>query len=465
MDTGDTSWLLTSSALVLLMTPALALFYAGLVHDRGVVNAMAMSFSAQAVVSIVWVLFSYALAFGPNAYAAASPFVGGLDPRFAPFNAGDDAVRVGTVVSEHAYCLFELAFAGITSAVISGAVVLRIMPGAWLLFSVFWHLIVYVPLARAVFFTGGFLNTWGVQDFAGGLVVETASGVSGFVLAWWIGPSEGGSRKLKSPASSVPNVLLGAGLLLFGWFGFNGGSAIAAGGIASRALLNTHLAGSAALLAWGAVEWAFGHDGWFTGSPTGVGAATGLVVGLVAITPACGFISPAAALLVGGATSLAANRLAHAMPSLTSVDDTLEVLPCHGFAGMMGILWTGLLARVEDGSPTNGAFYGGGGVLFGKQAAALALTITWCVMGTSAAYGLSAAVCHMTGMRVRVPLEPGKEGHEQDIDALLHGEVALAVGSDRDRAGIAIGVGRRRQGGDEGTGGGWWSPLIDGEEK
>ena len=246
-DSGDTAWVLASTALVALMVPALAFFYGGLVSQRAVVNTMLLSFICFVTISLVWSLIGYSLAFGPNPDPAADGWIGG--DSFGAYDSSDK-VRIGTAIPEHAYFVFQLMFATITAAVISGSVVQRITLWAWTAFSVVWCMLVYVPLARWIFYSGGWLYTWGVLDFAGGLVVETASGVSAFVLAYWLGPG----IAQKGSAHNIPFVLLGVGLLWVGWYGFNGGSALSSGYLSSRALTNTHLAACAGMATWTLIE-------------------------------------------------------------------------------------------------------------------------------------------------------------------------------------------------------------------
>jgi ammonium transporter, Amt family len=407
---------------------------------------MLYSFGTLSTVSITWSLFGYSLAFGPGAGASA-PFIGNLHYGF--FDSRDK-VREGTDVPEHAFMVFQLMFAIITAAVISGAIVGRMRVWAWLLFSTLWNIVVYIPLARWVFYPQGVLAAWGVLDFAGGIPVETASGVSALVLAFWLDrlkarrhsaaehrdddadveeDEEGGVRgddgKKRSegahhhapptPPHNVPFVLLGAGLLFFGWFGFNAGSALASGYLSSRAFANTHLAAAAAMAGWALSEIAWGGPKFGKGAPTAIGCATGVVVGLVAITPACGFVSQMISLLIGFTASPVcywAHRGVHRL----GVDDTLGCFPGHGVAGMFGILMTGLFASTDEGSPANGLAYGEPSLL-GKQAAAIAIAVVVCGVGTTACYWAVWAVGRWAGVELVV-----EEGVH--VDRELLGEVA-----------------------------------------
>jgi len=415
LDSGSEAWLLTSTALVLAMLPALAAFYAGMVSPGAVLHTMGLSFVSMSVCAVLWSTVGYSLAFGPP---GATNILGNLS--FGLFDA-PDRLREGTVVSEHAYFLFQLSFNTVTVAVISGAVVERVSLWAWALFSALWTVLVYCPLARWIFYPQGFLAAWGVLDFAGGLVVETSSGVSAFVLAYWVGGASasvasasagtGSEGASSSPSSATTFTLLGAGCLWIGWLGFNGGSAVSAGYLAARALANTHLAASAAMAAWALCEVAWGGRAWLAGRPTAVGAASGAVAGLVAITPACGYVSQMAALLIGAGCA-AASFWATRLLKRSGVDDRLECLPVHGVAGALGILLTGLCASEAEGAPANGAFYGGGGALLLKQAAALCVTVALCSINTTLCYWLLQGVARLTGWSVRVPVEC--EGGELD---------------------------------------------------
>lgn len=281
---ADTAFVLLCSALVLLMVPGLAIFYGGLVRAGSVLNTMMMSFGALAVASVVWVALGYTLAFGPG----GTGLLGGL----AHLGLGGMTSAVTGTIPTPLFAMFQILFAAVTLAVVSGSVVERMRFGAFVLFGALWVLVVYAPLAHWVWSPDGWLLKLGLLDFAGGTVVEVASGVSGLVAALVLGPRLGYPRFASIP-HSVPLVLLGAGLLWVGWLGFNAGSALSAGGVAAWALLNTNAAAAAALLTW--MAW----DRLRGGRPTAVGAATGAVVGLVAITPACGFVTPLAALGIG----------------------------------------------------------------------------------------------------------------------------------------------------------------------
>jgi ammonium transporter, Amt family len=327
LDTGDTAFVLLCAALVLLMTPGLALFYGGLVRSRSVLNTMMMSFAAIGIAGVAWVLVGYSLAFGPG-----NRFIG----DFSAVGLTSLVGQLSGTIPAPLFAIFQIMFAIITLAVVSGAIVERMRFSAFVLFGLAWTLLVYAPLAHWVWSPHGWLSQLGLLDFAGGTVVEIASGTSGLVAALVLGPRFGYPRIISVP-HNVPFVLLGTGLLWFGWLGFNAGSALSAGTVASYALLNTNTAAAAALLAW--MLW----DTVRHGKPTAVGAATGAVVGLVAVTPACGFVTPLGALVIGLAASSVSFWLVSYKQRLFP-DDALDVFACHGAAGIVGTLLTGVLA-------------------------------------------------------------------------------------------------------------------------
>lgn len=328
LDSGDTAWMLASAALVLLMTPGLALFYGGLTRAQSVLNTMMMSVVSIGLVGVLWMLAGYSLAFGEGGNA----FVGSLA------NVGLNGLTDGLTgtIPTSVFAAFQAMFAIIALALISGAVVERMRFGAFMLFGGLWTLLIYSPLAHWVWSADGWLFKAGALDFAGGTVIHISAGISALVAAFVLGPRIGFPRSAHVP-HNVPLVLLGAGLLWFGWMGFNAGSALSAGQTAGLAFLTTLVAPAAAMLTW------LGFESGRGGKPTAVGAATGLVVGLVAITPACAFVSPWAAVVVGAvgaAASYGAVQLKHRL----GADDTLDVFACHGVAGIVGALLTGALA-------------------------------------------------------------------------------------------------------------------------
>jgi ammonium transporter, Amt family len=322
-----------------------------------------------------------------------------------------------STIDERAYSMFQLFFAIITPAILSGAVVGKIKYQWFMAFVALWHLFVYCPLAHWLFFYDGWLFVYGAIDFAGGMVVHTSSGVSALVLTWWLG-----NPKHRAPVSphSVPYVLLGGGLLWFGWFGFNAGSALAANALAARAFVNTQHGAAMAMMTWGAMEVIFNGDKWFSGRPTAVGAAMGAVIGLVGVTPACGYVSSMWALFIGFFTVVVC-FFAPRFVRFIGIDDRLDAFACHGVGGMVGSLLTGLFASKELGaSAVDGGFFGDGGVLFGKQIVAILVTVAMSAVFTSLIYWflvLVARVLFKTDIRI-----PDEASHE--VDASQHGEKA-----------------------------------------
>ncbi|GHF52518.1 Amt family ammonium transporter [Deinococcus metalli] len=393
---ADTAFVLLCAALVLLMTPGLALFYGGLVRAGSVLNTMMMSFAALGVASVAWVAVGYTLAFGPGGNAV----IGGLSQLGLGHMAG---TLTGTIPTP-LYAIFQILFAAITLAVVSGSVVERMRFPAFVVFGLLWILVVYAPLAHWVWSPDGWLARLGVLDFAGGTVVEVTSGVSGLVAAAMLGPRLGYPRFASIP-HNVPFVLLGTGLLWFGWLGFNAGSALAAGTTAAYALLNTNSAAAAALLTW--MLW----DSRRGGRPTAVGAATGAVVGLVAITPACGFVTPLGALLIGAvASSVSYVVVAHKHRLLP--DDALDVFACHGTAGIVGTLLTGVLA-----SPVvNPA---GAGLLAG-HAAQVGIQLVGVLAAAALAGGGTFVLLKVTALIT--PLRMTERQESQGIDLTAHQE-------------------------------------------
>jgi len=402
---ANNGFVLISAALVLMMTPALALFYAGFVRSRNVLNTMVMSFAAMGLVSVLWVLFGYSLAFSPGTGPLA-PFIGGLQWAglsnwSAPYGDGQ--------LSHGAVAFFQLTFAIITPALISGAVVERMNFRAWMLFVLLWSTFIYLPLAHMVWGPGGFLGPEGLGalDFAGGLVVEMASGVGAAVTAAVVGRRRNYPEH-NAPPHNVPFILLGAGLLWFGWFGFNGGSGLVAGNLASLACLTTNSAGAAAALGWMLIETLQ------RGKPTAVGVATGAVAGLVAITPAAGFVSPLGALVIGFAAAVLCNW-ALQLKNRSRLDDSLDVLPVHGVAGFLGILLTGVFALVSVNPAGANGLLAGNPAQFVIQLKAAGFTLLWVGVGTFVILQV---------LRMLMPLRATDDQERQGLDINAHGEEA-----------------------------------------
>ncbi len=363
IDTGDTVLVLVSAGLVLLMTPGLAFFYGGLVRAKNVVHTMNMSLVCMAIVGVLWTVVGYSLSFAPG--GGLDKFVGGLSWAGLAGVTGAPEASLAPTVPHLAFMLFQAMFAVITPALISGAIVERMRLKAFVLFVALWSLIVYTPVAHWVWAPGGWLRGLGALDFAGGTVVHINAAAAALVGALLLGKRRG----LKVPTTmphNVPFAILGAGLLWFGWLGFNGGSALAANGLAAYAFTNTFVAPAAAALVLGLLE-LFLH-----GKMSGVGLASGAVAGMVAITPAAGFITPFASLVLGGLAALASFGAVRLRPRL-GLDDSLDVFAVHGVAATLGALLTGVLAT----KAVNDAGADGSLALLGVQALGVAATFAW----------------------------------------------------------------------------------------
>ena len=404
---GDTAWVLVAAALVFAMNPGLAFFYAGLVRRKNTLNTLMMTYVAMGVGAVVWMVAGYSLAFAPG-----SPFLGGLRWLGLAGVGGAPEPAYAATIPALAFFAFQGMFATITPALVSGAIVERMSFRAYVIFLALWSLVVYAPVAHWVWGTGGFLRAWGALDFAGGTVVHVTAGTAALVAAKMLGPRQDFKRIALIP-HNVPYVLLGAGLLWFGWFGFNAGSALGANGTAALAFVTTNAGAAAAALTWLALESRFG------GHATAVGAATGAVVGLVGITPGAGFVSPLSALAIGALTALA-SFTALRLRGRTSLDDTLDVFACHGIGGITGSLLTGVFAsKAANPDGGNGLLYGGA-ALFGIQAATVAVVFLYTLVATAAVLAVIRAVTPL-----RVELHAELDG----LDRRVHGEEAYRGGS------------------------------------
>ncbi|MFJ8041115.1 ammonium transporter [Kitasatospora sp. NPDC096147] len=405
-DTGDTAWLLASTALVLLMTPGLALFYGGMVRTKSALNMIMMSLVSIATVTVVWLVAGYSLAFGPD--LGGLGLIGGLDHLGM---AGITPSSLTGTVPTLLYATFQLTFGIVTVALISGAVADRARFGAWVLFTVVWTLLVYVPVAHWVFAPGGWLlSKVGALDFAGGLVVEVNSGASGLALALVLGPRLGFRKEAMRP-HNLPMVVLGAGLLWFGWFGFNAGSALGANGTAAAVLLNTQAAGCAGLLGWLLVEKK--KDG----HATTLGAVSGAVAGLVAITPSCGSVDLLGALAIGAAAGVVC-CYAVSWKFRFGYDDSLDVVGVHLVAGVIGTVLIGVFASaVMTGGPV-GLLHGGLGQL-GKQLLGVLVVGGYAFAVT---YGIGKAIDRTVGFRASA------EHESTGLDLAVHAETAYDHG-------------------------------------
>jgi ammonium transporter, Amt family len=402
IDTGDTAWLIVSSALVLLMTPALALFYGGLVRRKNVLSTIMYSMAAIPVVSVTWVLFGYALAFGPSWHGV----IGTLGPVGLQGLAGQTH---GTVPSL-AFAAFQMMFAVITPALISGAFAERMRFGAYIVFVVLWSTLVYDPVAHWVWADGGWLAKLGALDFAGGTVVHLTAGVSALVCALVMGKRVGYPRHRSLP-HDLTMTIAGAGLLWFGWFGFNAGSALSSGQLAALAFMTTHLGAAGGALGWLVVEWSH------RGKPTALGVASGLVAGLVAITPAAGFVAPWAAIVIGftaGGVCYAAVLLKGRL----GYDDTLDAFGVHGVGGLAGALLTGVFAqKVLNDAGADGALFGNARQL-GVQAFACLVT---------GAYAAGVTFVVLKAIDATIGLRVSESDEREGLDATQHGEEAYGA--------------------------------------
>jgi Amt family ammonium transporter len=391
VDTGDTAWLLASTALVLLMAPGLAFFYGGMVRSKSVLNIMMMTFYALAIFPIVWFVFGYSLAFGND---VGFGLLGGGE-YFGLRGIGPETLS-GTIPT-YVFVVFQMLFGVITVALISGAIADRAKFAAWMVFVPVWVLLVYAPVAHWVFafdsadgsISGGWIaNQLGALDFAGGTAVEINSGFSALALAIIVGRRIGWQREPFRP-HNLPAVLLGAGLLWFGWYGFNAGSALAANGTAGLALINTTGSGTAGILGWLAVEFIRDRKG------TSFGAASGAIAGLVAITPSCGAVSPMGSLVVGGIAG-AVCALAVGLKYKLGYDDSLDVVGVHGVGGLVGMLAIGFLATEA------GLFYGGGLDQLGRQTIASVVVLVYAFVVT---YVIGWVIDKTIGFRVEEEVE------------------------------------------------------------
>jgi Amt family ammonium transporter len=397
IDSGDTAWMLVASALVLLMTPGLALFYGGMVRKKNVLATFMYSFYALALVTVQWVVCGYSLAFGRT----HGGFIGGFDYALL-HNVG---VEPRGTVPHLAFMAFQLKFAIITPALISGAFAERMKFSAYALFTLLWTTLVYDPVAHWTWGEGGWLAKLGVLDFAGGTVVHWTAGLSALIAAIMIGKRLGYGKEHFVPHNLTMTVT-GGGLLWFGWFGFNAGSALAAGQSAALAFVTTHVAAGAAALAWSLAEWKH------RGRPTLLGIVSGLVAGLVAITPAAGFVSPSASLMIG----FIAGVLCYGsvlMKEKLGYDDSLDAWGIHGVGGMIGALLTGVFARKALNPAGNDGLLAGNPMLLAKQALGLLAAGAWAVVLTVV---ILKVVDKLVGLRV------SEDDEHEGLDITQHGE-------------------------------------------
>ncbi|MEM7435468.1 MAG: ammonium transporter [Myxococcota bacterium] len=398
---ADTAWLMVSCALVMLMTPGLALFYGGMVGERNVLSTTMHSFIALGVVTLQWVVLGYSLAFAPD---AGGGFIGGLDHvllRGVGLEAVSEDVRIPALL----FMAFQMMFAIITPALISGAIAERMKFSAYILFILLWATLVYDPICHWVWGPDGWLGARGALDFAGGTVVHLSSGAGALICAIVLG-----RRRRPGPPHNLTLTLIGAGLLWFGWFGFNAGSALASNANASLALVNTHLAAAAAAFAWAVAEWAK------QGKPTALGVASGLVAGLVCITPAAGFVSPTASLIMGIAAGLVCYGAVLAKGKL-GYDDALDAFGIHGVGGALGAVLTGVFAAELWGG-TAGLLEGNSTLFVENIIGVLA----------AAAYSFVVTFIILKLIDVTIGLRVSDEQENEGLDTTLHGEEGYHLG-------------------------------------
>ena len=405
IDTGDTAWMLTASALVLLMTPGLSFFYGGMVRPKNVLSTMLQSFLAMGLVSLVWVVVGFSLAFGDS----VGGFVG--DPRtyfLLRGVGGAPHAALSPTVPLAVFALFQLKFAIITPALVTGSFAERVRFSAYLVFIVVFTLLIYCPLAHSTWHPDGFLRKMGVLDFAGGTVVHMSAGFAALAGALALGRRTDYQRGQNHQPAHIPYVLLGTGMLWFGWFGFNAGSALAASPTAVHAFMTTNTASAAAMLAW------LLFDGLRGLKPSAVGACIGAVVGLVAVTPAAGYVTVGASMLIGVIAAVVCN-LAVRVKARTGLDDTLDVFPCHGVGGIVGMLLTAVFASQAVNPAGADGLLRGGHALMVTHLTALVLVTAFALGGSYAIFRVIAAF-----MRLRVTEEQEALG----LDLSQHGETA-----------------------------------------
>jgi Amt family ammonium transporter len=407
MAAGDIAWVSIATGLVMLMTPALGFFYAGLVRKKNLVSTLAQCMAIFAAVSLVWTLWGYSLSFGTS----VNGVIGDLSlfdlNNIAPTTVG----RYAPNIPELLYFAFEMMFAAIAPALIIGAFAERIKFSSLLVFTVLWSTLIYSPIAHWVWNTGGWLHSLGAIDFAGGVVVHVAAGSSALAAALVVGRRKDFDKRHEFKPSNIPYVLLGAALLWFGWFGFNGGSAFAANEWAVSAIVATSLSAAAAMMSWMIVDWVK------KGKPSAVGMAIGSVCGMVAITPGSGYVSVPAAMVIGLVAGVASNLVSNWRMARTKLDDALDVFACHGVGGIWGSIATGLFAsKLINPTGNDGLFYGNPS-LFVTQLVAVAVVATFAFIGSYALLRL---------IKLFSPLRVSQEEEEIGLDSSQHGDEAYS---------------------------------------
>ncbi len=404
IDTGDTAWVLVSTALVMMMTPAgLALFYGGMSRTKNLLNTIAMSLVAYCLASVIWVCVGYTLAFGTD----VGGLIGGFDKLFLN---GIGVNSISRTIPELVFVMFQMTFACISIALVSGAVVDRIKFSSWIVFAALWVIFVYTPVCHWAW-GGGIFHKMGALDFAGGNVVHINAGVAGLVLCLMLGKRKGYGREAMLP-SSVTLTALGAGLLWFGWFGFNAGSELAADGVAASAFMVTNTSAAAGALAWMAIEW------FRTGKPTVLGIASGAVAGLVAITPAAGFVGLSASLIMGGLSGLFGFFGVSVLKHKLGYDDSLDAFGIHGICGIWGAIATGIFANPSITDGAIGAVYGNPKQVW-TQILSVVITISFSAVATTVVVLITKMITG--GLRV------DEESEVKGLDTSVHGERAFEL--------------------------------------
>jgi Amt family ammonium transporter len=405
IDTGDTAWVLTSAALVLFMTPGLALFYGGMVRAKNVLGMLMQNFFAMGIVTVLWVLFGYTLAFGDAGNA-------GVIGNFDFIGLKDLTNATSGTIPTLAFVAFQLTFAVITPALITGAVADRMRWAAWVGFIVLWSVLVYLPVAHWVF-AGGWLAERGALDFAGGAVVHVNAGAGALALVLLLGKRRGWPKEPMSP-HSLPLTMLGTGILWFGWFGFNAGSALGANAVAAQAFLNTFVAAAAAMIGWLIIERIK------TGHATTLGAASGAVAGLVAITPCAGFVGGLAPIAIGLVAGVVC-YLAIALKFRFGYDDSLDVVAVHLVGGLIGSILLGFFADAAvNEAGTDGVLFGGGWSLVGEQVLAVAVVLAF-------SFGVSLAIGWVLDKVLPKGIRVSEEDEEVGLDLTQHSETGYAL--------------------------------------
>jgi Amt family ammonium transporter len=407
IDTGDTAWVLTSAALVLFMTPGLAFFYGGLVRRKNVLSILMQCYIALCIITLQWVLFGYSLSFGPD----IKGFIGGLDFAFLRGVGAEPFADYAATIPHSAFMIFQAMFAIITPALILGAFAERMKFSAYCIFIFLWATLVYNPVAHWVWAVGGFLRTSGALDFAGGAVVHVNAGVAALATALVLGKRQGYPHRM-SPPHNLPLAVLGAGMLWFGWFGFNAGSALGANGLAANAFITTHIAAAVAGLVWALCDWVKNDK------PTMLGVITGVVAGLVGITPAAGFVNVGGAIAIGASVSVICYIMLAVVKEKLGYDDSLDAFGVHGIGGMWGAIATGLFAtKAVNSAGADGLFYGNAAQVGIQLKATLITTIYSFVMS----YVIVKVLDLVMGVRV------SEESERIGLDLTQHREAGYTV--------------------------------------